>query len=79
MATILKSTKVNRSGPYKVEVAPYLNFEVNIICRDPSVSTNPTITKTIFCNCTLGHMNFEALHNFTNRERALGIPKLLET
>jgi hypothetical protein len=23
-------------------------------------------------------MNFEALHNFTNRERALGIPKLLE-
>lgn len=61
---------------YKLEAKLYLNFEVNIIFENLNASSNLTITKTIFWHHILGHLNFKALHKFTNRERALGIPKL---
>jgi hypothetical protein len=60
-----------------LEANLYLNFEVDIIFENPDASSNPTRTKTIFWHHILGHLNFKALHKFTNRERALGIPKLL--
>jgi hypothetical protein len=75
-AIVLKCTRINMRVLYKLEAKPYLNFEVNIIFENLNASFNPTIPKTIFRHHILGHLNFEALHKFTNRERALGIPKL---
>ncbi len=67
---------MNRSGVYKLEAKPYLNYEVNIISRDPHESYDPTITKTIIWHNKSRHLNFEALlHDLTNKKRNLGILK----
>jgi len=67
------------SGLYKLEAKPYLNYEVNIIFRDPNESYDPTITKTIFWHNKSCHLNFEALlHDLTNRKGNLGILKFLK-
>jgi hypothetical protein len=80
---VLKCIKVNKSGLYKLEAKGYLNYEVNIIFKDPNESYDPTITKTILWHNKLRHLNFETLlHDLKNKKeilRILKFPKIQPT